>query len=97
MSQDLVPYRPRSLTRTGRQEAAAVRAAQLPAKCAAARLQASALVAHVGIAHIELLTTLEVQAVKRQGAVVDGRVAAVVDTFSGAVNTELALLSLGGE
>ncbi len=95
MSSDLVPYRSRSLTRTGRQEAAAVRAAALPAKCATARIQAASIAAHSGLLATEILTALEVQAVTRAGAVLDDRAKAIVDTYAGLVTTELAKLSLG--
>ncbi len=97
MPSDLVPYRPRSLSRRERQTAAVLREEQLPAKRAAARLQASALVAHVGMVNTELLTNLEVQMVKRGGSVLDARIAAIVDTYAGTCATELAGLSLGGE
>jgi hypothetical protein len=97
MSSDLVPYRPRSLTRAGRQEATAVRAAQLPAKCATVRIQAAAITAHSGLVCTEILTSLEVQATRRQGAVIDDRAKAIVDTYAAMVATELARLPLGGE
>lgn len=97
MPSDLVPYRPRSLSRRERQTAAILREEQLPGKRAAARLQAAALVAHVGMVNVELLTGLEAQMVKRGGATVDARVASIVDTYAGAVNVELTRLSLGGE
>jgi hypothetical protein len=93
---DLVPYRPRPLSRAARQEAAEVRHAQLPAKRAAARIQAAAFAAHTGLICTEVLTALEVQAVKRQGAVIDERAKAIVDAYAGLVTTELARLSLGG-
>jgi hypothetical protein len=95
MSTDLTPYRPRSLSRASRHEAAGIRSAQLPAKRAAARIQAAALAAHSGLICVEVLTTIEVQAVKRQGAVIDERAKAIVDTYAGLVTTELARLSLG--
>jgi hypothetical protein len=41
------------------------------------------------------LTALEVQAVKRQGPVMDERAKAIVDTYAGLVTTELARLTLG--
>lgn len=96
MSTELTPYRTRPLSRREHQTAAMLRQEQLPAKCAAARLQAAALVAHVGMLNAELLTNIEVQMIKRGGAVLDARIAAIVDTYAGAVNAELARLSLGG-
>jgi hypothetical protein len=97
MSKDLIPYRGNSLSRQERQTAAALRDAQLPAKRAAARINASALVAHAGLVNVEILTNLEVGMVKRGGAAVDARAAAIVNCYSGLVVTELARLSLGGE
>lgn len=95
MPSDLVPYRQNPLTRSGRREAAVIRSAQLPAKRAAARIQAAALAAHSGLVCVEALSALEVEAVKRQGAVIDQRAKAIVDTYAGLVTTELARLSLG--
>lgn len=95
MSNDLIPYHSRSLSRQERRTAAAVQDAQLPAKCATARIQAAAVAANSGLICTEILTAIEVQAVKRQGAVVDARAAAIVDTYVGLVTTELARLSLG--
>jgi hypothetical protein len=95
MSNDLVPFRTPSLSRQGRREAAIVRDAQLPAKRAAARIQAAALAAHSGLVCVEALSALEVQAVKRQGAVIDERAKAVVDTYAGLVTNEIARLALG--
>ena len=69
---------------------------QLPAKRAAARIQAAAFAAHTGLVCTEILTALEVQAVMRQGAVMDARAKAIVDCFTGVVTTELARLSLEG-
>lgn len=95
MSNDLVPSRSRSLVKQERQEAVALRHEQLPAKCAAARIQAAAIAAHTGLSCIETLTALEVQAVKRGGAVIDERVRSVVDVYTNLVTTELVRLSLG--
>jgi hypothetical protein len=97
MSSDLIPSPGAGLIRRDRRTAAAVRNAQLPAKCATARIQAAAVAAHSGLVSTEILTALEVQAVKRQGPVMDERAKAIVDTFAGLVTTELARLSLGGE
>jgi hypothetical protein len=71
-------------------------AEQLPAKRAAARVQAAAFAAHTGLVCTEVLTALEVQATQRQGAVMDARARAIVDSYSGLVCTELARLSLEG-
>lgn len=75
-------------------QAAERRAAQYPAKQAAARIQAAAFAAHTGLVCTEVLTALEVQAVQRQGAVLDARARAIVDCYAGLVTTELARLSL---
>jgi hypothetical protein len=69
-------------------------AAQLPAKRATARVQAAAFTAFTGLVCTEALTALEVQAVRRQGAVLDDRAKAIVDCYAGLVTTELARLSL---
>lgn len=95
MSTDLAPYRGRPLSRRERKVAVALHDEQLPAKRAAARIQAAALTAHVGLTCVETLTALEVQAVRRQGAVLDERARAIVDCYAGLVTTELARLSLG--
>jgi hypothetical protein len=68
--------------------------AQVPAKVAAARIQAAAFAAHTGLVCTEILTSLEVQAVQRQGAVLDARARAIVDTYTGVVTTELSKLAL---
>jgi hypothetical protein len=94
---DLIPYRAHPLARRSRKVAAALRAERLPAKRAAARIQAAALTAHVGLTSVETLTALEVETLRRQGAVIDNRARSIVDTYAGLVNTELARLSLGGE
>jgi hypothetical protein len=44
--------------------------------------------------NIDLLTGLEAQMSRRQGATVDARVSAVVDTYSGLVANELVRLGL---
>ena len=96
MPNDLTLYR-RPLARQDRQAAVAVKAARFPARRAIARVEAGALLAHVGLVSTEALTALEVAVCKRQGAVIDDRAKAIVDTFAGLVSTELARLSLGGE
>ncbi len=95
MSTDLVPSRSRSLVKQERQEVSVVQRSQLPAKCANARIQAAAVVAHSGLTNVETLTALEIQAIKRHGSIIDERVRTIVDTYTGLVNTELARLALG--
>jgi hypothetical protein len=68
--------------------------AQQPAKRATARVQAAAFTAFTGLVCTEMLTALEVQAVRRQGAVMDDRARAIVDSYAGLVTTELVRLSL---
>lgn len=97
MANDLIPYRSNPLGLRERRAVAEVREARRPARRAAARVQAAALVAHVGLVNTEALTNLEVQAVKRQGALIDDRAKGIVDTYAGLVTTELARLALGGE
>jgi hypothetical protein len=97
VSTDLTPYRGRPLSRRERRTTAMLREEQLPAKRAAARIQAASLTTHVGLTCVETLTALEVETLRRQGAVIDNRARSIVDTFAGLVNTELARLSLGGE
>lgn len=97
MSSELIPASGAGLTRQSRRTAAVVRNAQLPAKQATARIQAAAVAAHSGLVCTEILTALEVQAIKRQGPLMDDRARAIVDTYAGLVTTELARLSLGGE
>ena len=94
MSSDLIPNPGGGLIRKDRRSAAAVRNAQLPAKRAAARIQAAAVAAHSGLVCTEILTALEVQAIKRQGPLMDERAKAIVDTYAGLVTTELARLTL---
>ena len=94
MASDLIPSSNRGLARPNRRTAAVVRGAQLPAKRATARIQAAAVAAHSGLVSAEILTALEVQAVKRQGPVMDDRARTIVDTFTGLVATELARLTL---
>jgi hypothetical protein len=92
---DLIQYRSSPLALRDRRAAVEVREARRPARRAVARVQAAALVAHVGLVNTETLTALEVQAVKRQGALIDERAKAIVDTYAGVVTTELARLALG--
>ena len=94
MSGNLVRIRTGVASRPTRQEAASLRNSQLPAKRATARIQAAAVAAHSGLVCAEILTALEVQAVKRQGSVMDDRARAIVDSYAGLVTTELARLTL---
>jgi hypothetical protein len=95
MRSDLIrPPAPTLSPRQQRQHSRDLAAAQLPAKRATARVQAAALTAFTGLVCTEALTALEVQAVRRQGAVLDDRAKAIVDTYAGLVTTELARLSL---
>lgn len=91
---DLIPSPGRGLARQSRRTAVVVRDAQLPAKRATARIQAAAIAAHSGLITTEILTALEVQAVKRQGPLMDERAKAIVDCYAGLVTTELARLTL---
>lgn len=97
MSTDLVPNRSGPLSVRGRRAVAEVREARRPARRAAARLDAAALVAGVGLCNVEALTAAEVEVCRRQGAVVDLRARMVVDSYAQLVVTELHRLSLGGE
>lgn len=93
---DLITRPSRTLGRIHRPPSRELAAAQHPAKLAAARMQGAAFAAHTGLVCTEVLTALEVQAVQRQGAVMDARARAIVDTYAGLVTTELARLSLEG-
>lgn len=95
MPTDLMPYQDHSLSRRERQEVAAVQDAQLPAKRAAARVNAAAFVAHSGLVNAEILTNIEAEMAKRSGAAMDIRATAIVDSYCGLVCTELTRLSLG--
>jgi hypothetical protein len=94
MASELIPASGRGLSRPNRRTVAVVRNAQLPAKRATARIQAAAVAAHSGLVCTEILTALEVQAIKRQGPLMDERAKAIVDTYAGLVTTELARLTL---
>lgn len=91
---DLVRYQGGPLSLSKRRAAAEVREAQRPARRSVARLGAAARVAHVGMVNIELLTGLEAQMSRRQGATVDARASAVVDVYSSLVASELVRLGL---
>lgn len=91
---DLITRPSRALGRADRPLARELAAAQHPAKVAAARIQAAAFTAHIGLICTEAVTAQEVLAVQRQGAVLDARAKAIGDAFTGIVTTELSLLSL---
>lgn len=97
MPSQITPYRPRATVLEKLRRPVELREEQWPARRAAMRLHGARLVAHVGMANIEILTALEVQMARRGGAVIDSRIAAVVDTYVGVVNSELTQLALGGE
>jgi hypothetical protein len=94
MSTALTPYRARPLSLRERREAAVLRDAQLPAKRAAARVEAAAVVARVGLAYTGALTALEAQLLQQHGQLIDNRARAVVDAYVGMVATELAGLAI---
>jgi hypothetical protein len=98
MSNDLVRRGAGGLSaREQRQLSRELAAEQLPAKRAAARIQAAAWATHCGLTCCEVLTALEVQAVQRQGAVLDARARAIGDSYAALVTTELTRLSLTGQ
>lgn len=97
MSTDLVPRRSGPLSVRGHRAVAELRETRRPARRAAARLDAAALVAGIGLHNVEALTAAEVEVCRRQGAVVDDRARAVVDGYTQLVVTELHRLSWGSE
>ena len=97
MPTDLIPYSSSPLSLRGRQAVSEVREARRPVRRSAARVQAAALVAHVGMANVEALTSMEVQMARRQGPVIDQRAREIVDAYTGLVVTEIGLLALRGE
>lgn len=96
MSTDLIPHRRNSLGLRGRQ-AREVREVRQPARRAAARLDAAAIVARAGLAHVEMLTAAEVAICNRQGATADLRAQTIVDSYCGLVVAEVNGLALRGE
>ena len=91
---DLVPRRGRQMA-PQEQLSRELAAEQMPAKRAAARVEAAAYVGFVGLVSTELLTSLEAQACQRQGAMLDARAKHIVDAYAGLCATELARLALG--
>jgi hypothetical protein len=70
--------------------------AQLPARQAAARLNAAAFVAHGGMINTAILTNLEAEVAKSSGPAMDVRATAIVDTYTSLVCTELLRLGVPG-
>lgn len=97
MSTALTPYRARPLSLRERREAAVLRGAQFPAKRAAARVEAAAIVARVGLGYTGVLTALEAQLLQQHGQLIDNRAKLIVDSYAGMVATELASLAIGEE
>lgn len=97
MSSELVPRRGGSLSLRGRQAVSEVREARRPARRAAARLDAAAIVARAGLAHVEMLTAAEAAICNRQGSLVDLRARMIVDSYCGLVVAEVNGLALRGE
>lgn len=97
MSTAPIPYRVRPLSLRERREAAALRDAQFPAKRAAARVEAAAVVASVGLGYTGALTALEAQLLQQHGSLIDNRAKLIVDSFAGMVATELSGLAIGDD
>lgn len=97
MSSELVPFRGQPLSLRSRRAVAEVREARRPARRAAARLDASAIVARAGLAHVEMLTAAEAAICNRQGATADLRAQMIVDAYCGLVVAEVNGLALRGE
>jgi len=95
MSTALTPYRARPLSLRERREAVALRDTQFPAKRAAARVEAAAVVTRTALALTGLLTALEAQQLRQHGALVEDRAKLLVDSFAGMAATEVAGLAVG--
>lgn len=95
MSTALTTYRARPLSLRERREAVALRDTQFPARRAAARVEAAAVVARVGLAYTGALTALEADLLRQHGQLVENRAKLIVDAFAGGVATELASLAMG--
>ncbi len=97
---------PHDLTRRGsgsglsprelRDQSRELERAQMPAKRAAARIQAAAYTTHTALTCVEILTGLEQQAAERQGPMIDARARMLVDQYTGLCATELARLAMRG-
>lgn len=97
MASNLIPYRRSSPVLGERRAAREVREARRPARRSASRLDAAAIVARVGLAHVETLTAAEAATCNRQGAMVDLRARMIVDAYCGLVVAELNGLALRSE
>lgn len=97
MSTALSTYRARPLSLRERREAAVLRDAQFPAKRAAARVEAAAIVARTGLGFTSALTGLEAQLLQQHGQLIDRRAKLIVDGYASMVATELASLAIGDE
>jgi hypothetical protein len=95
MSTALTPYRARPLSLRDRREAVALRDTQFPAKRAAARVEAAAVVARVGLGYAGALTALEADLLRQHGQLIENRAKLIVDSYAGMVATELASLAMG--
>lgn len=93
----LTPYRARPLSLRERRETAVLRDAQFPAKRAAARVEAAAVVARLGLGYTGALTALEAQMLGQHGSLIDNRAKLIVDSFAGMVATTLASLAIEEE
>ncbi len=97
MSTALTPYRGRPLSLRERREAVAVRDAQFPARRAAARVEAAAVVARAGLAYTSALTAMEAQLLQQHGLLIENRAKLIVDSYAAMVSTELAGLAAGDD
>jgi len=95
MSTALTPYRAQPLSLRERREATVLRDTQFPARRAAARVEAAAVVARVGLDYTQMLTSLEAQALQQHGSLIDSRAKLIVDSYAGMVATELSGLAIG--
>jgi hypothetical protein len=95
MSTAMTHYRARPLSLRERREAVALRDAQFPAKRAAARVEAAAVVARTGLAFTSALTGLEAQLLQQHGQLIDARAKLIVDGYASMVATEVASLAIG--
>lgn len=94
MHTELAPYQDHSVSRRERQEVALVQNTQVPARLAAARLNAASFVAHTGMVNAGILTSLEAELAKAHGPAMDVRATAIVAAYTSLVCTELLRLGL---
>ncbi len=71
-----------------------VLATKRTAKVAAVRVQGAALVAHVGLVNIEMLSNLEVSLARRGGPMIDDRARSIVDSYTHVVGVTLGRLAM---